>query len=402
MRVLVWVIGLFALAVGLTVTAHYNGGYVLVVLPTHRIELSANLAIILLLIAFAAFYALARMLLLALDMPFKARQFRRDQDRTRARRVFQDALKAYFEGRHGRSERAAKEAFALGESPALSLAVAARAAHELRSFQARDDYLRAMETAAPQETYLREITRAELLLDERRYHDALQALSRLQDKHTATLRLELKAHQLAKNWDQVLALLPQMERRKVFEPAVLTQFKRYAQTENLKRKALDAVSLRDYWERLPSADRKDGRVAAAAAQCFIALGGCAEAHRIIEDSLTESWDSTLLPLYVECLPRDSRRHLERAEAWLKQHPGDPVLLLALGLLCVNQELWGKARSYLEASLAIEPSHTAYVQLGQLLDKIGKPQEASGVYRRGLELALAQLKDSTGGRRRPAL
>ena len=78
MRVLVWVIGLFALAVGLTVTAHYNGGYVLVVLPTHRIELSANLAIILLLIAFAAFYALARMLLLALDMPFKARQFRRE------------------------------------------------------------------------------------------------------------------------------------------------------------------------------------------------------------------------------------------------------------------------------------------------------------------------------------
>ena len=402
MRVLVWVIGLFALAVGLTVTAHYNGGYVLVVLPTHRIELSANLAIILLLIAFAAFYALARMLLLALDMPFKARQFRRDQDRTRARRVFQDALKAYFEGRHGRSERAAKEALALGESPALSLAVAARAAHELRSFQTRDDYLRAMEKVAPQEAYLREMTRAELLLDERRYHDALQALSRLQDKHTATLRLELKAHQLAKNWDQVLALLPQMERRKVFEPAVLTQFKRYAQTENLKRKALDAVSLRDYWERLPSADRKDGRVAAAAAQCFIALGGCAEAHRIIEDSLTESWDSTLLPLYVECLPRDSRRHLERAEAWLKQHPGDPVLLLALGLLCVNQELWGKARSYLEASLAIEPSHTAYVQLGQLLDKIGKPQEASGVYRRGLELALAQLKDSTGGRRKPAL
>jgi HemY protein len=402
MRVLIWVIGLFALAVGLTVTAHYNGGYVLVVLPTHRIELSANLAIILLLIAFAVFYALARTLLLALDMPFKARQFRRDQDRNRARRVFQDALKAYFEGRHGRSERAAKEALALGESPALSLAVAARAAHELRSFQARDDYLRAMEKVAPQEAYLREMTRAELLLDERRYHDALQALSRLQDKHTATLRLELKAHQLAKNWDQVLALLPQMERRKVFEPAVLTQFKRYAQTENLKRKALDAVSLRDYWERLPSADRKDGRVAAAAAQCFIALGGCAEAHRIIEDSLTESWDSTLLPLYVECLPRDSRRHLERAEAWLKQHPGDPVLLLALGLLCVNQELWGKARSYLEASLAIEPSHTAYVQLGQLLDKIGKPQEASGVYRRGLELALAQLKDSTGGRRKPAL
>ena len=105
-------------------------------------------------------------------------------------------------------------------------------------------------------------------------------------------------------------------------------------------------------------------MAAAAAQCFIALGGCAEAHRIIEESLEESWDSTLLPLYVECLPRDARKHLERAEAWLKRNPGDPILLLALGLICMKQELWGKARSYLEASLSIEPSHTAFVKLGR--------------------------------------
>ena len=147
----------------------------------------------------------------------------------------------------------------------------------------------------------------------------------------------------------------------MFEPAVLEQFKRYAQTENLKRKALDAKALaRLLGQACRPTDRKDSRVAAAAAQCFIALGGCAEAHRIIEESLEQNWDSTLLPLYVECLPRDARRHLERAEGWLKQHPGDPALLLALGQLCVEQELWGKARSYLEASLAIEPSHTAYV------------------------------------------
>ena len=137
-------------------------------------------------------------------------------------------------------------------------------------------------------------------------------------------------------------------------------------------------------------------------RCFIALGGCDEAHGIIEQSLEAHWDSALLPLYVQCLPRDARRHLERAEGWLQEHPGDPVLLLALGELCMQQELWGKARSYLEASLAIEPSHTAYVQFGKLLERIGKPEEASQVYRNGLELALGQLKESTGGRRRVAL
>ena len=118
--------------------------------------------------------------------------------------------------------------------------------------------------------------------------------------------------------------------------------------------------------------------------------------------LDAEWDPALLLPYVECLPRDARRHLERAEAWLKQHPGDPALLLALGELCIQQELWGKARSYLEASLAVEPGHSAYVQLGRLLERIGKPEEASRAYRKGLELSLAQLKLSTGGRRRVPL
>ena len=402
MRALLWIVGLFALAVALTVAARYSPGYVLLVLPSHRVEVSLNFAVVLGLLGFVVAYALVRALSLTLTMPIRAALFRRDQQRMRARRAFQEALRAYLEGRFGRAERAARQALQQNEAVGLSLVIAARSAHELKSFQARDQYLQEMESRAPQDNYLRLMTQAELLLDDRRYHDALQALSRLQDKHTAALRLELKAQQLARNWDQVLVLLPQLEKRKVFEPALLEQFKRYAQTENLKRKALDARALREFWDKLPADDRRDSRIAAAAAQCFISLGGCDEAHRIVEESVEAHWDPTLLPLYVQCLPRDARRHLERAEGWLREHPGDPALLLALGQLCVQQELWGKARSYFEASLAIEPSHTAYVELGKLLERIGKPEEASQVYRKGLELALGQLRDSTGGRRRVAL
>jgi HemY protein len=99
---------------------------------------------------------------------------------------------------------------------------------------------------------------------------------------------------------------------------------------------------------------------------------------------------------------DARRHLERAESWLQQHPGDPGLLLALGRLCMQQELWGKARSYLEASLAVGPSHVAYVEFGRLLERIGQLGEANQVYRKGLELALEQLKEYSEGRRRVVL
>jgi HemY protein len=402
LRLLIWIVGLFALAVAVTVAARGSAGYVVLTLPSHRVELSVNLAVLLLLAVFGLLYLLTRTAILAAGMPVRARDYRHGQERLRARRMSEDALRAYLEGRYGRAERAARQAAELDDWPALNLALAARSAHELRNYAARDVCLEQMETRAPQEIYLRETTRADLLLQERRYLDALHSLARLQDKHTGALRLELKAHQLAGNWEQVLGLLPQLEKRKVLEPLVLEQFRRYAVTENLKRKALDAKSLREYWDRLPAAERADARVAAAAAQSFIALGGCAEAHRIIEESLAQTWDAALLMLYVECLPRDARKHLERAEEWLKQHPRDPVLLLALGLVCMHQALWGKARSYLEASLATEPSHTGYVKLGELLERMGKPEEASQVYRRGLELALEQLKQCTGGRRRPIL
>jgi predicted RNA polymerase sigma factor len=43
-----------------------------------------------------------------------------------------------------------------------------------------------------------------------------------------------------------------------------------------------------------------------------------------------------------------------------------------------------------------------VELGRLLERMGELEEASRTYRRGLELALGQLKNSTGGRRQIAL
>jgi HemY protein len=75
------------------------------------------------------------------------------------------------------------------------------------------------------------------------------------------------------------------------------------------------------------------------------------------------------------------------------------LLLVLGRLCAHQQLWGKAQSYFEASLSVEPSYSAHLELAQLHDRLERVDEARGHYRESLAIAVEQLSQMSGGRRR---
>lgn len=174
---------------------------------------------------------------------------------------------------------------------------------------------------------------------------------------------------------------------------------RSAHVENLRRRTVDAAGLKQYWQKLSNEERTDSKIASVAAQAFITLGGCAEAHKIVEESLAVAWDSELVALYGECLGADVRRQIELAEKWLPDHPDDAILLLTLGRLCARQGLWGKAESYLEASLSVEQSYSAHLGLAQLKERRDLHEAAATHYRKGLELALFQVRSNTGGRRR---
>jgi len=243
------------------------------------------------------------------------------------------------------------------------------------------------------------VTEAELLLEQRRSQEALDALRRLRRPHTAALRLELRAQQELRNWDQTFTLVNELQRRKVFDADEATEIRRAALIENLRRNALDIAALEEAWRKMSAKERTDNRIAAAAARCFIALGGCVQAHRIIEEALESSWDSDVVALYAECNGGDARQRIERAESWLKSYPRDAVLLLALGKLCAASELWGKAQSYLEASIAINPTYSAHLAMADLHEKLGNAEVARFHQRESLDLALAQLKTVTGGERR---
>lgn len=402
MRWIFWILGLFALAVAMALALRFNAGYALFVWHPYRVELSLNLLACLLVAGFVAGYLLLRFVVGAVGLPAAVRAYRERRRRENARASLLEAVGAFFEGRFGRAEKAAVRALEGAESPALAAVLAARAAHEMRHFDARDAYLARAGRSAPDATALRVVAAAGMLLDERRFEEALAALKALPNKHTTALRLELKAQQQARNWGETLPLIEQLVRRDVFDTTQAGQLRRHAHAENLQRKALDQRALDECWQKIPAELQRDAKVALAAARSYMALGAGARAIQIIEEALAREWDAELAALYAECSGGDTISQIERAERWLGANPREAVLLLTLGRLCARQGLWGKAQNYLEASLSVEPTYTAHLAAAQLHDRLGNTDAARRHYRQSLDLAVSQLRQTTGGRRKSAL
>ena len=221
MKGLLWVLTLSGLAVGIALAAHYNEGYLLLVLPPYRVEVSLNLAILLVVGAFAALYALLRAVALVRALPRRVREFRERRRREKVAESFDDIARLVFEGRFGQAMKKAGEAYAAGQSPALAALLAAYSALRLHQPEKQQDWLgRALQADAKMQSAVL-MLEAQMHLQEQRYAAARDVLKRLQlasGRHIAALRLELRAEQGCENWHEVLRLVRQLETHQALAP----------------------------------------------------------------------------------------------------------------------------------------------------------------------------------------
>ena len=397
MKSLFWLLAVFAAAVALVILGRIDAGYVLFIYPPYRVEVSMLFFAIALHAAFLVLYALLRLLGHALSLPGYVRAYRTRRRRERALAALASGLQAFYEGRYARAEKEAAIAFESGPTPALAALLAARAAHQMRDFQRRDLWLDRADAAGERMRAACLVSRAELALEDRDFaaaRDALRNLHGAGPKQIATTRMLLRAERGAGAWDEVLRLATQLGKRDAIAPALAEEYKVQATIELLARSASDEGAFERRWRGIDSRDQLHPRVAAAAARHATELGKAAMAREIIERALSAEWTPQLVSLYGE-LPsglddeaRDSeaRVRIERGERWLLERNRDAQLLAMLGRLCGQAELWGKARSFLEASLSFEESRSAHLELARLAERLGQPGDAQQHYRRAAELA----------------
>ena len=396
MRLLLGLLAIFAAAVALVVAGRIDNGYVLLVYPPYRVELSMLFFAAALLAAFGLLYGVLRLVSHAIALPGYVRVYRARRRAEQAHASLAASLQAYYEGRYARAEKEAQIAHDTGPTPGLAALLAARAAHQMRDFERRDRWLERAEAAGETLQTARLVTRAELALDERDFtgaRDALRTLHGAGPRHIATLRMLLRAERGAAAWDEVLRLSNHLAKRDAIAPAMAHEYKVQALVHLLAESGTDRAALARRWHSLSSGEQAEGRVATAAAQLATALGDAALAREAIEKALAADWTPTLAALYAD-LPAgmapaarsaEALLRIERAERWLLERERDAHLLAALGRLCVHAELWGKARSFLEASLSFEETRAAHVEVARLAERLGHAAEAQAHYRRAAEL-----------------
>ena len=389
MRALFWLLTLAALAVGLALAARYNEGYVLLVLPPWRAEISLNLFLLAAVAGFFFIYVLARGVSHLLALPRAVAEFRRRREQEKAGLALRDAWRLLQEGRYGHALRCAEKARSDHAGSGMLALAGWRAAHALRDVERSAQWaarVRAHDTAGLQAARL--MTEAEFALEDRRFEDARDALQRfavLEGRHIAAMRLSVRAEQGLGNWREVARLVRQLEKHQALTAVQAAPIRSRAVREALRGLRDDPVGLMRYWRELDDVDRAEPALALETARALMAADDCREAQRVIEDALVEHWDATLVLAYGECgkpgePAGDVLGRIAQAEKWLQRMPRDGALLLTLGRLCRQQQLWGKARSYLEAALAVAPSRTAHVELAQLLEQLEESALAARHYR----------------------
>ena len=423
MRATLWLLALFAVAVATALFAGNNQGTITVFWPPWRLDLSLNLVLLSLALAFTTVYAALRGFAALVALPRQAQRWRLQQKERAMHSAMLDALAQLMSGRFLRSRKAAQAALdqeaslrsAYSPLPqaesvrVLAHLIAADASHALQDRTARESHLEAALSppegaTAPLGQDLREgmqLRSARWALDDREPAIALAALAALPQgaaRRTIALRIKLKATRLSQQTQEALETARLLGKHRAFSPAAAHSFVRGLATE-LIRSAHDTEQLTASWLALDAEERAMPELAIHAAQRLADLGG--------EPAQVRRW---LEPVWQQLIERpgtldelDARRLVRALEtaldaldpAWLARieaaqqaNPRDTRLQYLAGVACLQRQLWGKAQQLLEqAAPKLQDTGlraNAWRHLAQLAEQRGDTGAALTAWKRAAQ------------------
>jgi HemY protein len=399
MRLVIWLVLLFAAAVVAALYLGSNDGLASFYLAGWRLDISLNLFLLLLVASCFALVTAIQAIEALTTLPKRAREWRLAQRERSAQLALREALIELFGARFSRAQKAAQKALNVQSATpelaadqgfmALAHLLAAASAHRLQDRRHRDEQLgRALELARrgggarAQEDGAR-LLAAEWALEDRDAAKALTLLGELPPgvaRRTQALRLRLQASRLAQQPLDALRTARLLAKHQAFSKVAAQGLLRSLAFEALDG-ARDVDQLRTVWQQLDAADRRDPLVAARAAHCSGQLGAPDDGRGWLRPFFDDLGDlqpderaaiaQALVPVLAGCGPD----WLQRLETAHTRFPRERALAYALGHALAERQLWGKARLMLEAvaddtSMASAARRRSWLALAALAEQEG--------------------------------
>ncbi|MEJ1296153.1 MAG: heme biosynthesis protein HemY [Candidatus Sedimenticola sp. (ex Thyasira tokunagai)] len=391
MKTLILALLAFGAAVLITLAVMNDNGYMLLGYGEWTVEGSLAFFLLLNLVAFALLYFVLRTIARIWAVPQQVRGWRQLRGAKRSRKFLTQGLVELSEGNWQQAEKDLIRFAGKSETPMLNYLAAARSAQQQGAHDRRDQYLQLAHESMPSADVAVGLTQAELQLDHAQLEQALATLKHLQTiapKHAHVLKLLKELYERLDDWEELNRLLPDLKKRKVIEQEEQQKLEFNIFHNLLTQAAQDTKpeELESVWKKIPKSVRESEEMVTVFVNYLINRGSNDRVEGLLQEFIDRHWSDDLVELYGRVEIEDSARQLNVAEFWLQSHPQDPVLLLTLGRLCLRHKLWGKARSYFEASIGAAPSTPAYRELGVLLESMGEQTKALDCFKSGLKLS----------------
>jgi HemY protein len=388
MRGALWIVFLFAVAVVLALFATGNAGHMTIYFPPYRLDTSLNIFIAVVVLVFFSTLFTWKTLAAIIDLPRRAAAYRHKRREARSVAYLSEAIEDIFAGRFSKALKSAEAASANAAMTETAALLAARAAHRLNKFDLRDEWLSKISSQEKQQARL--VATADMQMDSSDADGALATIDQLQKGGARQLfvqRIALRANQHLKRWEEVLRLTHALAKRDALHPILVQKNIQEAVSKLVQQKATDHEALLRIWKNLPKEDRKVSRVVWVMANGLLLAGKQDLARELIEESLDQDWDQSLVDIYPSCVisGQSALGQIQKIEAWMMKYPSELALSLALARVCVSQQLWGKAKSTLhglihDAKAKPVMKADAHMCLAQLHESLDEAQEAAVQYK----------------------
>jgi HemY protein len=388
-KALAYALLFLAAGMGLALYALHDPGYVLIARAPWQVEMSLGAFLLLLLLGLAAFYLGVRATLRVVHGPRDFARWRDSRRRRSARRALEEGLLELYRG-HGaaagrRPWRRAAPAASESLVGALTAAWTAQARGDL---ELRDRELARAYAEAPESRGVIALTEARLRMEAGEWQVARTLLEELRDSapyQIDVLRLLTRVYEKLADWPRLIEAAGAARRHGALSAENAHALLRRAHVELLQGDPALAEenALHAYFRELPRALRRDGDVIAAYAGRAVRHDDQRAVENVLRKAVDAQFEPRLVALYGLLRTANPVQQLKTAERWAREHPEDPVLLLSLGRISLANRLWGKARAFLEASVARNGPPEACFELGRLLERLGESDAARSLFVNGL-------------------